>query len=628
MAVRKFIIITDHKNLRYFTTIRRLNERQMRWADTLSAFNFELEYRPGKQAIVPDALSRREQDVPKDGGDERLRNREKQLFSPDDFHEDGQEVESHGDAQAALCLSVRSECSSEVAAPVRDDAMSLEEQWQAAEEGDEKFHVILKAVRDGLPKFPKELQLQLNIGECEFDAHGRLLWRQRRWVPENEPLRTRIMQECHDSIMSGHPGHNSLYGMLARTVFWPNMSADVKRFCDNCDLCGSTRVWRERRHGLLKPLPVPDRKWRQISLDFVERLPETERGNRHALVIVDRLSKGPIFAPLANLETETVARTFVTSFVGYHGLPATMVSDRGSQFVGDLWATLCRKLGITRQLSTAFHPQTDGQTERMNAEMERFVRNFCDHDQGDWDLLLPLGQLALANRDSASIGTSPFFLDHGYNLEVLELQEPGAGAADEVGQQSFSQEQGERIATKLRDALTMAQAEMAAAQQRQESYANRHRQLAPHYRAGDRVWLDLRNIRTDRPSKKLDARNAKYEVVEKVSPYAYRLNTPGDIHPVFHVDKLRPATENPFPSQRNDDYQPPGELIDGEVEWEVEDIVDQKDKRVGRGWRRMYEVKWVGYRRTTWEPLSIVEDTAALDRWEARRMEEGGIVTG
>ena len=384
------------------------------------------------------------------------------------------------------------------------------------------------------------------------------------------------MQEAHDSPLTGHPGSNALYSLLARQLFWPNMSADVKRFVKNCDQCGATNIWRDRRQGLLKPLPIPDRKWRELSMDFIEGLPESN-GYTTILVIVDRLTKGTILIPCARTGSDYIVPKFLQHVVAYHGLPAAITSDRGSQFVGELWERMCSLLKISRRLSTAYHPQTDGQTERMNAVIESYLRNFCNFAQDNWSEILPMAQLAIANQTAASTAFSPFFLDHGFHLETLQLTEP---VTDEP-QQSPSSSAGARIAEKLKNALEVAQSELAAAQERQEQYANRYRNLAPHYKPGDKVWLNLQNIRTSRPSKKLDVRQAKYTVLAQISPYAYRLNTPEGIHPVFHVDLLRQAANDPFPSQRNDDYQPPAVLVDGEEEYQVERILDYRQIRRG-----------------------------------------------
>ena len=177
----------------------------------------------------------------------------------------------------------------------------------------------------------------------------------------------------------------------------------------------------------------------------------------------------------------------------------------------------------------------------------------------------------------------------------------------------------ENIVMKMKGALELAQADLAAAQQRQEEYTNHRRNVAPVYQPGSKVWLDLRDIRTDRPSKKLDARHAKFTVLEQVSPHAYRLDTPAGIHPVFHVDKLQPASIDSFPSQRNDDYQPPAVLVEGEEEWLIERLLEYRTIRWGKGYRRQYLVKWLGYQHPTWTDAHLLQDTTALDDFECQK---------
>jgi hypothetical protein len=160
---------------------------------------------------------------------------------------------------------------------------------------------------------------------------------------------------------------------------------------------------------------------------------------------------------------------------------------------------------------------------------------------------------------------------------------------------------------------------MATAQQQQEEFANRHRQAAISFHVGDKVWLNLKNVNTDRPSKKLDDKNAKFTVIEVISSHAYRLNTPPGIDNVFHVSLLRPASSDPLPSQVVTEYQPPAITTDiGEEEFEVEEILRARTRKIGRGTRREVLVKWTGYARPTWEPLTNLENTIALDKFEAR----------
>ncbi|KAK9334874.1 hypothetical protein V1521DRAFT_441577 [Lipomyces starkeyi] len=322
---------------------------------------------------------------------------------------------------------------------------------------------------------------------------------------------------------------------------------------------------------------------------------------------------------------------------------------------------MCRLLGIKRRLSRAYHPETDGSTERMNATIEAYLRFFrqlhprqlgCPlpgRDAGDQVLVgagigigivfsslisgvsrnpSVRGQLfqyailgfALSEATglfcySASTGVSPFFLDHGYHLEPLDI----ADQSNPAPAPTPASERAKAIVRKLQDALDLAHSAIAAAQQTQEEHANRRRDPAVSYQVGDKAWLDLRNIRTDRPSKKLDARYMKYTVEAKVGSHAYRLNTPQGIHPVFHTSLLRPAHADPLPSQTQTDWQPPAILVNGEEEFHVEEILDERRIRWGRGHRHQYLVKWTGYQGPTWTAAQNLADNAALDAWEARR---------
>jgi hypothetical protein len=176
----------------------------------------------------------------------------------------------------------------------------------------------------------------------------------------------------------------------------------------------------------------------------------------------------------------------------------------------------------------------------------------------------------------------------------------------------------DRILQKLKDLREWAQAAIATAQDAQEKAANRGRVQAPAYQVGDKVWLSLENIATDRPSKKLDAKYAEYTVTEVVSSHSYRLDTPPGIHNVFHTRLLKPATSRPLPGQVIHEPQPPALMIDddGEGIYEIDGILDQKK---ARGRREQYLVKWTGYAKPTWTPASALEHTDALQDWKRRK---------
>lgn len=221
-------------------------------------------------------------------------------------------------------------------------------------------------------RFPPSIGVKCSIAECSVNNQGELLYRDRRWVPNSEELRTRIIETIHNSLLTGHPGREITYKMVARDFFWPGMADHIRRFIRNCDVCGRTKPWREGTQGLLKPLPIPDRLWKEISINFVEGLLESE-GMTCLIVVTDRLGKGSIFVPLPDIKTETVVQGFLRNVVAYHWLPDAITSDRGSQFVSTLWKRLYEILKINRRLSTAFHPQTDGATERMNNVWETYI---------------------------------------------------------------------------------------------------------------------------------------------------------------------------------------------------------------------------------------------------------------
>ena len=351
-------------------------------------------------------------------------------------------------------------------------------------------------------------------------------------------------------------------------------------------------------------------------MDFITDLPESE-GCTNMMVVTDRLSKDVVLVALPNLDVETVAWAFIKHVVAYHWLPKAIVSDRGSQFVSGLWKRLCEILGIQRRLSTAFHPQTDGSTERMNAVVEAYLRAYVQWDQKNWAKFLGMAMIAIRGRQASSTGVSPFFLQHGYHVDPVELHTPSQTQEYTLNEQD-GKKRAEAIINKFKKVFELAQASMAEAQQEQERQANRHRKQPKQLRVGDKVWLSLgKHFRTRRTSKKLDWKNAKYTVTELIGTHNVRLNTPTGHHNVFHVDRLRLAADDPLPSQPNDDFQPEPLIIDGEPEYFVEKIMAEKVQKRGRGFHTQYEVKWEGYAETSWCPARNLDDNKALDEWEA-----------
>ncbi|CEJ61941.1 hypothetical protein PMG11_03668 [Penicillium brasilianum] len=603
--VPRFTIVTDHKNLRYFGKAQHLNERQMRWADLLTEFDFDLRYRPGKLAVRPDALSRRSQDMPQSITDERLSNRFRVLLKKVKI-KIGRLDPQPADHQSNEAIDFERDI------PLFEEE-ELQAEWKRARASDSIYQRISHALLTGERRIAAETDIKTSLSECHLDDRGVLHFRQRIWIPDNEVLRTGIIQKIHDSHVTAHPGRDATYSILSRRFFWPGAAKDVRRFLRNCTICGRSSVWRDTKHGLLKPLPIPQRIWAEISVDFITGLPPSRpTGATNCMVITDRLTKGVILIGMKNTTAEDVAEVFFTHFYMHHGVPLAIVSDRGPQFVSSFWERVCERLSIQRRLSTAFHPQTDGATERANQEIERILRLFTTYSQDNWKDLLPIVAVAINNRDAASTGISPFFFTHGYHVDPIGIDEAG----QLEGALTPPRKAGETFVNRLREATDWAQAAIASAQALQEEQANRRRQAAPVYKKDDWVWLNLRNIRTRRPSKKLDWLHARYRVVDVPSPFTVRLNVPTGIHPVFHIELVRPAATDPFPSQLVDDSQPPPLLVDGEEEYEVEQILAIRRRKIGRGYRDEALVKWRGWAEQTWETLDSVRDCSALDTFE------------
>ena len=324
-------------------------------------------------------------------------------------------------------------------------------------------------------------------------------------------------------------------------------------------------------------------------------LPEAQ-GYDALLVVVDRAKKQMHAIPTTE-ETSALglAKLYRDNVWRYHGLPDSIISDRGPQFAAALMKELNKLLKIQTKTSTAYHPQTDGQTERVNQDVEQYLRLFVNHRQDDWPEWIALGEFAYNNRIHSAIQVSPFFANYGYNPRMgFEPRREGKVEAAE----DFA-ERMKRVHEEAHAALTKARDEM-------KRYADQIRGEAPAYKVGDKVWLESEDLQINRPSRKLaEKRLGPYPITEIVSQNAVKLKLPTSIkiHPVINVSRVRPHTASTIPEQRAE--APPPVQIEGELEYHVEEVLDSRLRRN----QLQYLVKWQGYteENNTWEPAANLE---------------------
>ncbi|GJP82904.1 hypothetical protein CLOP_g13127 [Closterium sp. NIES-67] len=237
----------------------------------------------------------------------------------------------------------------------------------------------------------------------------------RIWVPSYDLLRTLLIQESHDNPTSGHFGVDKTTKMLQRNYYWPNMADDVRKYVSSCTACQIMKSSHQRAAGLLQLLDPPGRPWQQVTMDYVTGLPAGPSENDAILVVVDRLTKMAHFiACQQTITAEQTARLFLTNVIRLHGLPSAIISDRDPKFTSKFWRHQWDQFGTKLQFSSAYHPQTDGQTERVNQTMEQLIRTTCT-DPSTWEQSLPLLEFAYNNVTSATTNQSPFFLNYGHD---------------------------------------------------------------------------------------------------------------------------------------------------------------------------------------------------------------------
>ena len=553
-----FTVHTDHYPLRYLETQDSLSPRQVRWLERMINFDFKIIPISGKSNVVADALSRMPQDVPPI--DKRNRSLLEQVITRTS-------KELHN-------VSVPSFESSDLQGIAQDYTKD------------------------------QDFQAQYQEPQKPFERQGELLLRNGKiCIPKGE-FRLKVLHDYHCTPITGHMGITKTINRIVPKYFWKNMRSDILRYVRSCQ-CQRAKSSNQKPAGLLQPLEPPESKWTHLAMDFITPLPLSSKGHNGVYLVVDRLSKMIRIIPTEpNLDAPTTALLFKDNIYRHHGLPCNIISDRDPLFMSKFWTSLFKLLGTKLSPSSAYHPQTDGQSEIMNRKLEEMIRSFANFDKSNWDQYLVDFEVAYNSAVNATTGFSPFYLNYGIHPRTVPLD---LLSADAPAASSFLQN--------MQNAIREARKQIIKANENTARYVNKSRNPA-NYNVGDKVWLSTKNLALEdgSGSRKLNPKYCgPFEITEDINGVTFRLKLSQPmksrgIHDAFHASLLKPYYEDEF--NRELPPPPPLHFQDGHDEYEVEEILSHRKRRG----KLQFLVKWKGYadHENTWQVEKDLENAPEI----------------
>jgi hypothetical protein len=529
--------------------------RQRRWLKLTKDSELEVHYHPGKENVIPDVLSHK----------------------------------AHRNYLPAIRLTGE-ECSTHVLPNISLFNITLMPTLRAeiiaAQKDDEGMGHIKRRMWEGDPK----------VACFHEDVEGTSWFKKRLLVPKKEALK-KILDAAHTSRYSIHPGSTKMYHDLRQQFWWIRMKREAARYVSECDTCQKVKVNYMKPGGLFQPLSIPEWKWDDISMDFTMGLPMMAGKFDSIWVIVDRLFKSAHFIPInTNYKVQKYVEIYIAHMLCLHGVPKAIISDQGLYFVARFWEQLHSSLGTHLIHSSAYHSQTDGQTERVNQILKDMLRACVLEYQGSWDHNLPLAEFSYNNSYQENLKMAPFEVLYGCwcstPLNWIELGEKVIFGPDLV-------EEAEATVRRIRDNLK-------ATKSRQETYANK-RCRPLEFKDINHVYLivsPMKGVKRFGVKGKWAPRYiGLFPILEKYGTVAYKLDLPPSlarVHDIFHVSQLKKCLKAPV-----DVVLPEVAPLEDDLSYPEHPIkvLDQKDSFTSSKTIKYFKIQWSNHSKedATWE---------------------------
>jgi len=628
----QFTLWTDHNPNTFFSTTHRpLSPRQARWQEFMGPFNFEWRYKKGPDNIA-DALTR----LP---GTAEVFSMIQLNAQPTTIDLNSMTTKRTKRPPRFALLQAQAKRRKAVRVRFADLLVTSEpqESQESSSSDSDSETDYPNTAPEGLTPFETTLWhhkedpffvTHSNRDQWIQDSHG--IWRdsRQRLVIPTKKLHKQVLKACHDTVFSGHFGAERTKHLVQRLFYWPGMGKHIKDYCDSCLKCQAVKPTNKLPLGALLPLPVPTGKWTDVTVDMITGLPKTKHGFDAILVFVDRLTKMTHIVPTTEtMDSEDFCWLLARDVIRLHGAPLTLISDRGSIFHSRYAQTWTADMGTWQRFSSAYHPQTDGQTERTNRVLEDVLRCFADTNQTDWDTYLPMAEFAMNNSPNAATRQTPFMLNYGVNprhpdvirlvrlhhnnilasdLRQQHIQLNAVAAMRSTMREVHNVPAASEFSTAMKKAISHTKILLQEARQRMQQFTDEKRTTNISFNTGDKVMVSTKHLKllTGGCNKLLPRYVGPFTVTAVINPVAYRLDLPSTmrVHNVFHISLLKLYTHRPGAS-----VHPEPMIIDGNEEYEVEVLLSKREKTVstkkathsenGRKPKKVMEylVKWKNY---------------------------------